>query len=268
MARPIEIRMRTKAPLDRVWTAWTDPSHLAQWYPDRASGAPVEGATITYEWDALGMSLPLDVLSVEPHRRLVFAATPPGLPTQTQTIALSEAGGETEIRLEHRGFEGVDDDIRAGTAAGWTVSLAVLSHYLEHHFGEDRLSAWMLGLVPSTLENVHACFATADGMSRWLGAVDELGDVGDPYAITSDDGTSMTGRVLSRMAPRDVALSWREINGALALRVFAVAPGALLVGANMMSWNTPEADLVVSAQRLEASVNRLVRELGGHPASA
>ena len=88
------------------------------------------------------------------------------------------------------------------------------------------------------------------------------------YALELLDGGAMSGLVLTRYAPREIALAGSEIDGVAARRVFSVARGATVVGVNMMSWGRPDEELEPVARALGRAVDRLVIALGGASASA
>jgi hypothetical protein len=78
----------------------------------------------------------------------------------------------------------------------------------------------------------------------------------------------MSGEVLCRYEPREVALTWEEIDAVIGLRVFSVGPGAKLVGAQLSSWVADDATMQMWSERLGSALDRLVRALGGSSASA
>jgi uncharacterized protein YndB with AHSA1/START domain len=262
----IDIAVRVETTAERAWAAWTDPARLIEWFPDRASGSATPGDKMIYEWDALRMGLELDVVSATPERELVLRGHPPGLPPQTQTIQIAPDGDAVTVSLRHDGLD--DDDILHGTASGWTIALRVMKLYLERYYGQPRTNAWILGLAPAQFERVFEHYTGGHGLAVWLGSGGPIGDAGEPYCLDLLDGGVMSGEVLTRYEPREVALGWSEIDGVAALRVFRVAPGAALVGVNMMSWGRPDEQLEPVAGALKSAVDRLVIALGGASASA
>ncbi len=266
MSSEIDIAVRVAASAKQVWTAWTDPDRLVEWFPDRASGSPTPGTTMTYEWDALRMSLELEVVDAVPERELVLRGHPPGLPPQTQTIRFTPDGDGVTVSLQHDGID--DEDIYQGTASGWHIALQVLKLYVERYYEQPRTNAWILGLAPAHFERVFEHYASREGLASWLAHGGPIGEAGSRYALELLDGGTMSGLVLTKYEPREVALAWSEIDGVAALRVFSVARGATLVGVNMMSWGRPDDELEPVAAALTSSVDRLVIALGGASASA
>jgi uncharacterized protein YndB with AHSA1/START domain len=271
--RSIRVEIEVAAPVERAWAAWTDPDRLVEWFPDRASGEARPGGAMTYAWDALGAELALDVVEAAPPRRLVLRANGPDGSAQTQTVELAAHGDRTRVTMEHAGFgDGPEqEDVFHGTASGWHVTMQLCKLYLERHFGEPRASAWILGLAPATFERLFPYYTERDRLARWLGdARGGIGDVGGRYriALADGDGLVASGAVLARCAPREVALGWDELRGAIAFRAFTVAAGAKLVGVQVASWGIDQARLAPVGEALERAVDRLVRELGGAGARA
>jgi len=265
--RAIELAVRAAAPVESAWSAWTDPARLCEWFPDRASGCARAGDAMTYEWDALGMSLDLQVVDARPHKRLVLRGNPTGRAVETQTLSFARDGDGCAIALRHTGMP--DDDVAAGTESGWRVTLAVLRYYLEHCYATPRASAWMLGFAPAGFASAFHYYTEPDGLATWLADGGRgVGQVGDAYALALPGGASMSGEVIARCAPREVAMTWSEIGGVVAFRLFRIAAGATLVGAHAMTWGRSADDVAPELNQLRIAVDRLVSALGGTSALA
>jgi uncharacterized protein YndB with AHSA1/START domain len=52
----LEFRTELCAPLERIFAALTEGSHLARWFCDRAESAPTAGGRVTLRWDRPGSS--------------------------------------------------------------------------------------------------------------------------------------------------------------------------------------------------------------------
>lgn len=262
--------VRIAAPLERVWAAWTEPDELSRWYPDRVEGRFREGDRIHLAWDALGVSLDLEVAELRPPSRLVLRGAPPGRALQTQVVELREESGATRVRLEHTGFESADE--RIGTFAGWETQLAVLRHYLERYQGCERASFAALGPAVTGFDRLFAHYTQADQLERWLaGAPASPGAPGEPYALELEPGALVSGEVLARTEGREVALGADEIDGVLALRGFSIDgrdPGVKMLGAIGWSWSSDEEALALVRDAVARAVDRLVAALGGSVASA
>lgn len=109
-------------PVERVWTAVTDPAELAHWFPSSVTVQPRAGGTISFADDP----------HLEPSRGTVLAFDPP------RRFAFTWGGDELHLSLEPDGggcvftllnvLEARDTAARNG--AGWTVCLAELDRHL------------------------------------------------------------------------------------------------------------------------------------------
>jgi uncharacterized protein YndB with AHSA1/START domain len=118
--REVRAEVRTPASPEEVWQAWADPRHLERWFPDRASGEALEGATFTYWWDRFGLEIPYRVLAAEPGERPALHGELGGR-TGILEVVIEKQGGETVIRLVNSGFRETDgwEDEYEGVASGW-----------------------------------------------------------------------------------------------------------------------------------------------------
>ena len=111
----LQHRITIEASVDRVWTAVTDPDHVADWLgclqfraaaghlfymqPDAAKRAAgdTDGATHC------------EVLEITPPTRLAFSWFLPGTPKTTVTLTLAARDtGITEVTLSHAGWDQFD----------------------------------------------------------------------------------------------------------------------------------------------------------------
>jgi len=224
-------------PVEEVWRAWTDPAWLAGWHAERVEGAIDAGRAIQLHWDSLGIAIELDVVALDPPRRLVLRGAPPGRPPQTLTITLSGTENGTALAIQHEGL--ASEEERAGTAAGWHVAARVLAHYLAHHAGRPRRCAAALAPVAASLADIEPLFAHPS----WLLAGEET--------------------VLASALPRQIALAVEGGSGIVVLRAIALEPGAALVGALAWSWEAERPEYARLVSELEPAVARLVTALGG-----
>jgi len=130
-----------KAPIERVWRAWTQPEELARWFGGEAgeflamaTDVRVGGA---WRFDIAGdppSRLQGEYLVVEPHARLVFTWShvqpkPGGGETATPESEVSVAFGATEggcvVRLRHEGIQSLSG--LRGVSSGWDGSFKRLA---------------------------------------------------------------------------------------------------------------------------------------------
>jgi uncharacterized protein YndB with AHSA1/START domain len=130
-------------PIERVWTAMTDPDELNEWYfPFRVDE---NGSTQT---EILGVERRSEVVSLEPMRSFQMRTTltgseqwPPLPPsTRDMTVVLEATDSGTKVVITHSGFGEGDDWKQALSATGRGVdeTIADLVCYLETGVGVRR----------------------------------------------------------------------------------------------------------------------------------
>jgi uncharacterized protein YndB with AHSA1/START domain len=113
----IERSVWINAPLERVWTAITDPAQVEQWFSPgtswKSSGSGV-GARLYVENPETGAEMYVQVLEVvDPPHQLVTRALPePGETSTTTDWRLQEENGGTRLTLIYSGYELMPDDTR------------------------------------------------------------------------------------------------------------------------------------------------------------
>ena len=133
-----------KAPLDRVFQAFSRPEDLAVWWTRRSEGTPAAGADYKldfgpgYEWQA---KVTRWVPNIEFELELVKAD---GDWTGTRVgCELEERESGTWVRFHHTGWPNPNEHYRTSCNC-WALYLRVLRRYLEHGETvayEDRLDA-------------------------------------------------------------------------------------------------------------------------------
>lgn len=113
---------RLRHPVDRVWTALTDPDDLKAWFPDGIEGEWQVGATLTF--GPAGMdAFTGEVRVVDPPRALEFSWG-----TDLLRFELAEADGGCTLTL----FDTIDEVGKAARdSAGWHVCLDKLDAHLD-----------------------------------------------------------------------------------------------------------------------------------------
>ncbi len=131
---------RFRAPVARVWAAWTEADMLRRWF------GPDAGPVLEAEVDvrpggrfrivfATGDGERHVCLGtygeVIPHARLAFSWEWITMPERRSQVTLSfrAIGAETELTLHHEGF--ADEAARDGHRSGWTGALGKLGRMLE-----------------------------------------------------------------------------------------------------------------------------------------
>ena len=253
--------LRTTATPQQVFEAWADPELLAQWFPEAARGEAVPGGTMTYVFSKFGIEMVHQVVEVVPGERLVLdGKNPAGLPFR-QEIAIRREGGETVLELVHSGFDDGADwgDDYEGADSGWAMALAILRHYLEHHFGRPRTNYFVMRPASYEFAQLDALYRSEAGLSKWLTRSGRTGEVGDEVALELRDGGRVTGEVLA-WTGRECAVSWREIAGVLELKAFPMGPGGRAIALRGSSWS----DAAPAEAEIEAWMSAALDRLAAH----
>ncbi len=256
--RKIEKEIRIHAPADRVWEAWADPVRISQWFVDRAEGFAEPGATITWFFDSFHFHISYHVLRSEPGKSYAirWENAPPGREPGVLEVTLSQAGGETVLRLVESGFrEGAEwDQEYEGVSSGWSMALALLKHYAENYFGMPRASWLLMRPAAYIAEQVVPLERTADGLGRWLTRAGALGTVGDSCRLTLQSGETLSGRVLA-LTKSETCVGWDEVQGALEFKAFAMGPQKM-IGLRASAWADGGARLEAAKPAMEAALDR------------
>ena len=123
----ISFQRKIKAPVDRVYRAWTEPDELNRWFTTKAKvEAKVGGRYSNADGDAG------EFRRVEPNKRLVFTweqkQHQPG--SVVDVMFMPEGPEKTVVYLTHRKLQSKEDadDLKNG---GWRWALDSLKSYLE-----------------------------------------------------------------------------------------------------------------------------------------
>ena len=135
------------APPQLVWTAWTDPRHMAQWWGPKMFTNPVceldlrPGGAITIHMRAPdGTVYPMTgtFREIVPPTRLVFTSVARdndgnALLEGHNVITFEDVGGKTKVTVQSRavGLVSFAPQMLAGMEAGWTQSLEKLAGLVE-----------------------------------------------------------------------------------------------------------------------------------------
>lgn len=262
----VEARVKIAAPLDRVWSAWTDPARLDEWFPERFEGAVVEGKRVVLGGDVVGLDETLEVVELVSHERLRFRGARAETAAQKLDVAFKDLDGSaTMVRLHHAGF-GAGHERRDGRdriASGWQTVIAILRLYVESYFGAAREVKVVLAEADVAFDRLHRYYTDAEYLRRWLTESGGVGTIGETCELVLRDDLHLECEVLSRFAGRSVALSCRSIGGVI---VLCASPSdragrAGRVGAWICSWAGQSSMLDALEGHFAAAVERLVSSL-------
>lgn len=258
--RIVRAAIVTSAPPERVWDAWTDTDRVAEWFPDRARGTARSGATVTWFFDRFKISVDYAILRAEPGRHLVMKSQSPDGHAFVQEIRMEREGEGTRVEVSSSGMVRDDEDEQV-ILSGWEMSLAIMRHYLEEHFGEPRRSFYAMQPAPVDYSRVKRFFTEEWHLSRWLTTSGSLPGPGRPYRLELRGGDTMSGTVLA-VTSHEVALSWEEVNGFLEMKAFRLGgPGQRAVCLRGSGW-VMDSELRLETERmLQAFIHKLVAAL-------
>ena len=153
MSDRIEKSTILRAPLERVWRAISDSTEFGTWFGMTLDGPFTEGATLTgvitetavdehvaaQQRPHAGMAFPLQVVAVEPPRRLAFRWNPlkePEFADLTTLVEFTVIEVDEGVLLEivESGFDAIPELHRATAFAdnsgGWGAQLQLIGRYV------------------------------------------------------------------------------------------------------------------------------------------
>jgi uncharacterized protein YndB with AHSA1/START domain len=135
--------IRIAAPLEKVWSAITDPAHISQWFGATVLDGSGAGATGTMTFEGYG-AVPIRVEEVDDLRSITYRwgnddaadALPDTVDEGRSTVftfTLDEVDGGTQLSVVETGFENTSDPLSnvRDHGTGWTDELDKLVALLE-----------------------------------------------------------------------------------------------------------------------------------------
>lgn len=238
--RTVQAETVARAPLERVWRAWTEPELLRGWWTEPSGEEPAFRA----------------IAATPPDRLVLAVATPePG----EVDIHLSRAGRGTRIQLAQTGLpvEPQRQDEVEGVRSGWILALAVLRVYLEGHFGQVASRFRCFRSARFTFERLHPFFRQAPSLARWLVQQGSIGVPGGYSDLVLWNGRRVSGEVLADTG-REVSTTWDEVGAILELRAFGRGGGVRMLGVQGIGWGIEPATLRAVEELLPEALERLV----------
>ena len=259
--RTISCEMRTTASPAQAFAAWAEPERIAHWFVDRAFGDVRPGGVMTWVFEKFGYEIPYPVLEVTPPEKFVLGGQVPGGPTFRLEIAIAREGGETVVRLFNSGFrDGAQwDEEYQGVASGWHMSLAILKHYLEAHYGTPKRSILVMRPAAVDYATILAWFTEAPRLSQWLTRSGAIGAPGERVDLVLQNGARVRGTVLG-LTRQEAAVSCDADDLALELKAFSMGPQRM-VAIRATGWGVPDDRMAELERALDAAVDRLARTL-------
>src|SRR5271157_2538646 len=91
----VNVRERILKPVSEVFDAVVDPRKMSNYFITGASG-PIQVGKVVWEFGDVGVKVPIDVLEVEPNRRIVLESSALG-PTVRTTIEFAPDGPDATV---------------------------------------------------------------------------------------------------------------------------------------------------------------------------
>jgi uncharacterized protein YndB with AHSA1/START domain len=150
MELAFKVAARIAKPVAEVFEAVADPKQLSRYFTTGgANGRLDTGATVHWEFHDFPGAFPVEVVEVEPQRRIVLRwAAHEGAPSDSDVVATASAGydttvtmtfeplddGRTLVTIAEEGWRGTPAGLKAsyGNCEGWTQMLCALKAHLEH----------------------------------------------------------------------------------------------------------------------------------------
>ncbi len=126
--------MLVRRPVTEVFAAFVDPAITSKFWFTKGSGRFEPGARVRWEWEMYGVSADVDVLEVEPERRILVSWPGEHGPTTIEWRFTPLEDG-TFVSIVNSGFGGDADQMvneAVGSTEGFTLVLAGLKAFLEH----------------------------------------------------------------------------------------------------------------------------------------
>jgi uncharacterized protein YndB with AHSA1/START domain len=260
--RSMEMEIRIDASPDEVWSAWADPSLIAQWFVDRAEGWAHKGEVVTWFFDEFGYRVPYNVVESIPGECVALGGELPGRPPFLLEISIRKDAGETVVRLINSGFleGGSFDEEYEGVSSGWKLSLALLKFYIEEHYGEDKQTVLVSRPADVDLSQLRAWYTEPECMDKWLTVRSEPLREGKRYRLVFLNGTPVEGFVAA-MSKREVATIWREQSAFVELKGWT-AGSQPMIAMRITCWNPDEGFMEHARSQAAEALDRLAEILG------
>jgi uncharacterized protein YndB with AHSA1/START domain len=128
--------MLIRKPVEEVFEAFVNPDITTRFWFTRSSGRLETGKQVQWDWEMYGISIPVTVKSIEPHKRILIEWPGKGGPTTVEWTFVPREDGTTFVRITNSGFSGNGDELvqqAMDSTQGFSLVLAGLKALLEHN---------------------------------------------------------------------------------------------------------------------------------------
>src|SRR5215218_413168 len=131
----VKTGMLIRKPVADVFEAFVNPDITTQFWFTKGSGRLEAGQQVQWEWEMYGISIPVTVKAMEPHKRILIEWPGQGGPATVEWLFTSLEDGSTFVRITNSGLAGDGDELvkqATDSTQGFTLVLAGLKALLEH----------------------------------------------------------------------------------------------------------------------------------------
>jgi len=141
-----KVEMLIRKPVEEVFEAFINPSITTKFWFTKSSGRLEEGKRIRWDWEMYGVTAELDVIQLEPNRRILIQFDDD---TNVEWVFTPRTDG-TLVTISNTGFKGNPNEIVnhvIDSTSGFTIVLCGLKALLEHNI--------ILNLVSDQFPDAH-----------------------------------------------------------------------------------------------------------------
>lgn len=129
----VNVRLLILKPVAEVFGAVADPARMSQYFISSASAPLTAPGRVIWEFADVGAKVAIDVLEVEPDRKIVWESTALGPRTRTTLLFEPESDRATAVTAIEGKFPLTPGGVKLalGQSAGWTNMLCSLKAYVQ-----------------------------------------------------------------------------------------------------------------------------------------
>src|SRR4051794_34796825 len=127
--------MLIRRPVAEVFEAFVDVESMTKFWFTDGSGSLVSGSRVTWTWSMYGFSTEVDVIAVDPDRRILLDWHTSESPSRIEWTFEPLTDRSTFVESFHSGFRGTGDAVvqqAVDSAGGFSFVLAGAKSWLEH----------------------------------------------------------------------------------------------------------------------------------------